>query len=78
MKPYYETHAVGALYLVVVLGWYSMELIQMLLQRQWRKRAQRIGPRSFWPAFWVGAAVAIAMLLRPRRSRRAPRWAYPP
>ncbi len=62
MKPYYETHAIGALYLIVVLGWYSMELIQLLLQRQWRKRAQRIGPRSFWPAFWLGAAVAIAML----------------
>jgi protein-S-isoprenylcysteine O-methyltransferase Ste14 len=63
MKPYYETHAIGALYLVGVLGWYSMELVELLLQRQWRKTASRIGPRSFWPAFWVGAAVAIAMLL---------------
>ena len=62
MKPYYETHAIGALYLVVLLGWYSMELVQLLQQRKWRKTAHRIGPRSYWPAFWVGAAVAVAML----------------
>ncbi len=62
MKPYFETHAIGALYLVGVLGWYLMELVQLLLQRQWRKTAHRVGPRSFWPAFWVGAAVVVAML----------------
>ena len=62
MKPYYETHAIGALYLVIVLGWYAMEFVQLLLQRQWRKTAPRIGPRSFWPMFWVGAAVAITTL----------------
>jgi protein-S-isoprenylcysteine O-methyltransferase Ste14 len=32
------------------------------VQRQWRKTARRIGPRSFWPMFWVAAAVAITML----------------
>jgi protein-S-isoprenylcysteine O-methyltransferase Ste14 len=62
MKPYFETHAIGALYLVGVLGWYTMELVQLLLQRKWRQTAHRIGPRSFWPAFWVGAAVVVAML----------------
>jgi protein-S-isoprenylcysteine O-methyltransferase Ste14 len=62
MKPYFETHTIGALYLVGVLGWYTMELVQLLLQRKWRKTAHRIGPRSFWPAFWVGAAVVVAML----------------
>jgi protein-S-isoprenylcysteine O-methyltransferase Ste14 len=62
MKPYYMTHAIGALYLIGVLAWYSMEFVQLLRQWQWRKTAHRIGPRSFWPAFWAGAAVAIAML----------------
>jgi protein-S-isoprenylcysteine O-methyltransferase Ste14 len=62
MKPYFETHAIGALYLVGVLGWYIMELVQLLLQRKWRQTAHRFGPRSFWPAFWVGAAVVVAML----------------
>jgi protein-S-isoprenylcysteine O-methyltransferase Ste14 len=62
MKPYFETHAIGALYLVGVLGWYMMELVQLLQQRTWRKTADRVGPRSFWPAFWAGAAAVVAML----------------
>lgn len=41
MQPYYQTHPIGALYLIAVLGWYLMELAQFLRQRQWRKNTVR-------------------------------------
>ncbi len=62
MNAYYQTHPVGVLYLLVVLGWYSMEAIEFALQRRWRAGTARIGPRSYWPAFWAGMAVAVATL----------------
>jgi protein-S-isoprenylcysteine O-methyltransferase Ste14 len=62
MQPYYQTHAIGALYLLVLLTWYGMEIIEWLRQRQWRKDAARIGPRSYWPALWACAVVAVTML----------------
>jgi protein-S-isoprenylcysteine O-methyltransferase Ste14 len=62
MTAYYQTHSVGALYLIVVGFWYTMEIIEFFRQRQWRVAADRIGPRSYWPAFWVSAAVALAVL----------------
>jgi protein-S-isoprenylcysteine O-methyltransferase Ste14 len=62
MQPYYQTHEVGALYLVVLFFWYSMEIVEFLRQRRWRNGAVRIGPRSFWPAFWAGVLIAISML----------------
>lgn len=62
MEPYYETHAVGTLYLLVLFGWYAMELIQALRQRQWRRTATRIGPRTFWLAFWASVVVATTLL----------------
>jgi protein-S-isoprenylcysteine O-methyltransferase Ste14 len=67
MQPYYQIHPIGALYLIAVLGWYLMELAQFLRQRQWRKNTVRIGPRSYWPAFWVAMAVgASTLFLAPR------------
>jgi protein-S-isoprenylcysteine O-methyltransferase Ste14 len=67
MQPYYQTHPIGALYLIAVLGWYLMEGAQFFRQRQWRENVLRIGPRSYWPAFWVAMAGATSMLfLAPR------------
>ncbi len=67
MKPYYETHAIGALYLIILFGWYGAELIEMLRQRQWRTSPRSAGQRSYWPAFWAGAAVVVAVFfLAPR------------
>jgi hypothetical protein len=34
MQPYYQTHSVGALYLIAVFGWYLMEVAQFFRQRQ--------------------------------------------
>ena len=33
MNAYYQTHPIGVLYLLVVLGWYAMEIIQFALQK---------------------------------------------
>ena len=63
MKPYYETHAIGLLYLLVLFGWYGAELIELLRQRQWRASAAWAGQRSYWPAFWAGAVVVVAIFL---------------
>lgn len=62
MKPYYETHAIGMLYLLILVIWYGAEIIQFARQRQWRKGAARIGPRAFWPACAIAVAAAITML----------------
>lgn len=67
MKPYFQTHPVGALYLFVVLIWYGAEIIEFFRQQQWRKDAARVGPRSFWPVFAVYAVGSVAVLvLAPR------------
>jgi len=63
MKPYFLTHPVGILYLLVTLSWYLMEAVQYARQQQWRPEATRISPRGFWPAYWACAAVAITMLI---------------
>jgi protein-S-isoprenylcysteine O-methyltransferase Ste14 len=67
MQLYYQTHPIGALYLIAVLGWYLMEVAQFFRQRQWRENVLRISPSSYWPAFWVAMAGATGMLvLAPR------------
>jgi len=63
MKPYFLTHPVGILYLLVTLSWYLMEAVQYARQQQWRPEATRIRPRGFWPAYWACVAVAITMLV---------------
>lgn len=63
MKPYFLTHPVGILYLLVLLSWYLMEGVQFTRQQQWRQEAGRINPRSFWPVYWACAAAAAAMLI---------------
>jgi len=62
MDAYYQTHSVGVLYLLVVGFWYTMEAVEFVRQRNWRAAADRIGPRGFWPAFWVSMTVALVML----------------
>lgn len=62
MQPYYQTHPIGVLYLLVVGGWYSMEIIEFFRQRQWRMGVNRVGPRGFLPAWVAYAIVAVTML----------------
>jgi protein-S-isoprenylcysteine O-methyltransferase Ste14 len=62
MHAYYQTHAIGVLYLIGVLAWYFMEFIEWMRQSQWRQGTARLGSRAFWPV-WAGAmAIATAML----------------
>ncbi|NNN08226.1 MAG: isoprenylcysteine carboxylmethyltransferase family protein [Acidimicrobiaceae bacterium] len=62
MKPYYQTHEAGSLFLVLVIAFLGMEIIQLFRQRKWRKHATRVAT----PAFWVGVVlwtVAAAVML---------------
>jgi protein-S-isoprenylcysteine O-methyltransferase Ste14 len=61
MKPYFDTHSAGALLLIVLLAWLSMEAIQFVRQWQWRANATRIGRRSFWLGF--GACLIVTNLV---------------
>ncbi|HYB86712.1 MAG TPA: isoprenylcysteine carboxylmethyltransferase family protein [Streptosporangiaceae bacterium] len=63
MKPYFLTHPVGILYLLVMLSWYLMEGVQFARQQEWRQEAARISPRGFWPAYWACVAAATTMLI---------------
>jgi protein-S-isoprenylcysteine O-methyltransferase Ste14 len=63
MKPYFLTHPVGILYLLVVLSWYLMEGVQFARQQEWRQGAARISPRSFWPAYWACVAASATLLI---------------
>jgi protein-S-isoprenylcysteine O-methyltransferase Ste14 len=49
--------------MLVLLGWYLIELVQLLRQQQWRKDARKAGGRGFWPFFTACAAVAVAILI---------------
>ena len=62
MKPYFLTHPIGILYIVVVLGWYLMEFVQFARQAQWRPDDAPVGPRSFWLAYAACVAAAFAVL----------------
>lgn len=62
MQPYFATHAVGAIYYVIALSWYLIELVQFLRQRERQVRALRFGNRGFWPAFVAIAAVSVVSL----------------
>ena len=61
-QPYFATHAVGVLYFLVLLIWYSAEIIMFFRQLQWRKGATRIAERGFWLFFAVSVIVAITLL----------------
>jgi protein-S-isoprenylcysteine O-methyltransferase Ste14 len=70
MKPYYQTHAAGWLFLVLVIAFFGMEIIQFFRQRGWRKNATRVAT----PAFWIGVAVwtIVATVMLHGGSRLAP------
>jgi protein-S-isoprenylcysteine O-methyltransferase Ste14 len=70
MKPYYQTHSAGWLFLILVIAFFGMEVIQFFRQRGWRKNATRVAT----PAFWVGAAVwtVVATVMLHSGSRLAP------
>jgi protein-S-isoprenylcysteine O-methyltransferase Ste14 len=70
MKPYYQTHSAGWLFLLLVIAFFGMEIIQFFRQRRWRKNATRIGAPVFWAGVGVWTIVATVMLHR--GSRLAP------
>ena len=71
-QPYFATHAVGVLYFLVILTWYSAEIIMFFRQLQWRKKASRVAERRFWAFFGLSVIVAIIMLYLLHRSPRSP------
>jgi protein-S-isoprenylcysteine O-methyltransferase Ste14 len=64
VKPYFQNHSVGWLFLLVVICCFGMEIIQFFRQRHWRRDATRVGPRSFWVAVVVWVIVATVVLHR--------------
>ena len=70
MKPYFQTHSAGWLFLCIVIAFFGMEIIQFFRQRGWRRDATRIAT----PAFWVGvtAWTIIATVMLHRGSDFAP------
>lgn len=70
MKPYFQTHSEGWLFLIVVIAFFGAEIIQFFRQRHWRPDATRIAT----PAFWVGVGVwtVIATVMLHRGSHIAP------
>ncbi len=70
MKPYYQTHSAGWLFLLLVIAFFGVEIIQFFRQRGWRKNATRVAT----PVFWVGVAVwaVVATVMLHGGSRLAP------
>ena len=64
MKPYFQTHPVGVLYLFAVVTWYSAEIVQFFRQRKWRREAPKLDRPSFWAAFVIYVVVAVGLLVR--------------
>jgi protein-S-isoprenylcysteine O-methyltransferase Ste14 len=66
MKPYFETHSIGVLLLLVVVLWLSMEAIQFARQLQWRTDASKIRRHIFWLGL-VGCVIVtnVALYLAP-------------
>jgi protein-S-isoprenylcysteine O-methyltransferase Ste14 len=63
-QPYFQNHSEGWLFLLAVICFFGMEIIQFFRQRQWRKDAIRVGPRSFWVGVAVWVVVATVILHR--------------
>ncbi len=70
MKPYFQTHSAGWLFLIVVIAFFGAEIVQFFRQRHWRRDATRIAT----PAFWVGVGVwtIVATFMLHRGSHIAP------
>jgi protein-S-isoprenylcysteine O-methyltransferase Ste14 len=70
MKPYYQTHSAGWLFLLLVIAFFGVEIIQFFRQRGWRRNATRVAT----PVFWVGVAAwaVVATVMLHGGSRLAP------
>ena len=62
MKAYYQTHSAGWFFLLLVIAFFGMEVIQFFRQRAWRKNATRISTPMFWAGVAVWTIVATVML----------------
>ncbi len=62
MKPYFETHAIGLLYYLILLCWYGTEIVHFIWQRQWQNEATHIDQRAYWLAVAGAVIVGITML----------------
>jgi protein-S-isoprenylcysteine O-methyltransferase Ste14 len=70
MKPYFQTHSEGWLFLLALIAFFGMEAVQFFRQRGWRRDATRVAT----PAFWVGVTVwtVLATVMLHRGSEIAP------
>lgn len=57
MKAYFQTHSEGYLFLIAVVAFFAMEVVQFFRQRGWRRDATRVAT----PVFWVGVAVWVVI-----------------
>ena len=64
MNPYFQNHSAGWLFLIVVICFFGMEMIQFFRQREWRKDATRIATPSFWIGVVIWVIVATVILHR--------------
>ncbi|MGI9148455.1 MAG: methyltransferase family protein [Chloroflexota bacterium] len=64
MKPYFQNHSAGWLFLIVVVCFFGVEIIQFFRQREWRRNATRIATPSFWAGVGVWVIVATVILHR--------------
>jgi protein-S-isoprenylcysteine O-methyltransferase Ste14 len=62
MKPYYQTHSAGWLFLLLVIAFFGIEILQFFRQRGWRKNATRVPTPAFWAGAGVWTIVATVML----------------
>lgn len=67
MKPYFQDHSAGWMFLIVVICFFGMEVIQFFRQRRWRKDATRIATPGFWVGVGVWVVVATVLLHRAGR-----------
>ena len=70
IKPCYQTHSAGWRFLLLVIAFFGVEIIQFFRQGGWRKDAIRVATPAFWVGVVVGTVVATVMLHR--GSRLAP------
>ncbi|MGO9820723.1 MAG: methyltransferase family protein [Solirubrobacteraceae bacterium] len=64
MKPYFQNHSAGWLFLIVLICFFGMEIIQFFRQLQWRKDATRISTPAFWVAVVIWVIFATVILHR--------------
>jgi protein-S-isoprenylcysteine O-methyltransferase Ste14 len=72
MKPYFQNHSAGWLFLIVVICFFGMEIIQFFRQRGWRKDATRIATPSFWVGVGVGVWAIFATVILHRAGHYVP------